>query len=832
MQITADQKLLRLIKFAPVLVVVVFAVLFLTVVVQDNRAKARHEIETLRQDFIAQQKQLIQSQVDQVLQQIEHEKANTEALLKQTIQDRIREAHRIADSLYQRHQHKSEAEVTQLITDALRSIRFNDGRGYFFIYKTTGESVMHPLLPQMEGSNKLDLQDIRGNYIVRDMGALVKAQGEAFYRWWFVKPQNKQQEFEKIGFGKYFEPYDWFIGTGEYIVDVENDIQTRLLERINKIRFGDNGYIFTVDYDGNTLAHYRSDYLGTNRLSDQDSQGREYIRLIIDTAKHGDGYVSYVSPLMPSTGEAADKTSYIKGIPDWNWAVGAGVYLAEIESYLANREAQLREQNRVGLIKLLILSLLVIAVLLALSLWLSKTIGHRFNNFQRRIIHDFEELEETKDQMQHMALHDALTELPNRVLLSEQIQQGIELSARNNQQLAVMFVDLDDFKKVNDLYGHATGDRLLQAISQQFQQLIPPGDTVSRFGGDEFIFCCPELADINAAVQRVEQIKQVFQQAFNIDGKVIHSSCSIGVAMYPADSDNPEELITKADIVLYKSKARRKGDVLFFDKRINEQVQYDFTLEAELRQALTRNEFSLFYQPQIDIQSGQLHGVEALIRWHNQRLGQVPPLDFIGVAEDTGLIQPIGQFVIEQACCDIRDFNRINAEPIKLSINISPKQLMEPGFIDQLDGLIKRSDLPREQVILEITENVLINDLGAAQPLLQQLRDLGFGISLDDFGTGYSSLSYLNTLPINEIKIDRSFIDKLLSNLQSESLVKTIIAIGRSGRMRIVAEGVETQQQLDRLVELNCDIAQGYLLDRPLPIADLTERYGRAAQRA
>ncbi|WP_421865515.1 bifunctional diguanylate cyclase/phosphodiesterase [Motiliproteus sp.] len=825
MQVTTDQKLLRLIKVAPVVVVMIFAVLVNIFVVQDNRSQVKKDTANLRSDFLAQQREQIKAQIDQVYRQIEYAKASTENQLKETIRERILEAYGIAETIYQRNWDKPEAEVTRLITEALRSIRFNDGRGYFFIYKTTGENVMHPLLPQMEGTSKWDLQDVRGSYIVREMGAKVKAMGEAYYHWWFVKPTDKTKEFEKIGFGKYFEPYDWFIGTGEYLVDVENDIKTRLLKRINSIRFGENSYLFVFDYQGKVLAHALKDTIGTNQLADRDSSGQPYIQNLIQTAQQGGGYVRYINPYTPSTGEASDKLSYVRGVDDWQWALGTGIYLQEIEAYLGQREQQILSQHRDNLTKLLVLSFLVTAIVLLISLSLSKNIANRFHKLQRRISHDFDELEQTKNLMQQMAQHDALTELPNRLLLTQQIQQAIELSTSTDKQLAVMFADLDDFKKINDLYGHSTGDKLLQAISHKFAELIGQEDSVARFGGDEFVFCFPQLDCHNDALSRVELIKQVFAQPFEIDGKQLYSSCSIGVAIYPIDGNEPEELISKADIVLYKSKARQKGDVLFFDQSINEQVQHDFLLEEELRHALSRDEFHLTYQPQHQINDDQLHGVEVLLRWNNHRLGQVPPFEFIPLAEDTGLIHDIGLFVIEHACRDIARFNAGRNENIQLSINLSPKQLIAKDFIAQLVKRIDPTGLPYQSITLEITENVLISDLVAVTPVLQQLRDLGFSISLDDFGTGYSSLSYLNTLPINEIKIDRSFINKLLSNDQSDSLVKTIIAIGASCHMKVVAEGVETDEQLQRLSQYRCDIAQGYLLAKPIPFDELCTLY-------
>jgi diguanylate cyclase (GGDEF)-like protein len=820
-----DLTLLRLIKVIPPIIVVAFAIWVNFIVINDNKIKLSHDIKTLQQNFIETEKETIKAQINQLHQQINYEINNTENTLKENIKNQIYQAYNIATTIYQQNKHKSEAAVTKLITDALRSIRFNQGRGYFFIYKTTGLNVMHPVLPAMEGHYKGDLQDTRGNYIVRDMGKIVKQAGEAFYHWWFVKPQNKGQEFEKIGFGKYFAPYDWFIGTGEYVIDVENDIKTRLLKRIDSIRYGNNGYIFVLDYQGNILSNYNKKFVGTNRMNVRNAQGISNIEDIIKVAKQGEGFLNYVSYIMPSTGKSAEKISFIKGLPDWEWAIGTGTYISEIESYLAKREAYISEQNKSEFLKILFLSLFLTLFFITLSIMLSNYLARRFSLFESKINKDFTELNKIKEQLQYQALHDSLTQLPNRALLDDRITQGMALSKQKDKSLAVVFVDLDDFKKINDLYGHSIGDSLLKVLGGKFKLLLSAGESVARFGGDEFIFCFPELDNLSDAEHKVECIREIFNTDFIIDGKLISSSCSIGVAMYPNDGDKAEDLISKADIVLYKSKLQQKGHFLFFNDKINKQVKRDFILDTQLRAALINNELTILYQPQINVKTGKLVSVEALSRWNNKLLGLISPDEFIHVAEDIGMINEIGHFVIKQSMLDILKFNQQNATIIRLSINISPKQLVEPQFVEQLLQTTKDIGFDNRLITLEITENVLIANVKKVQPVIQQLKNAGFKLSLDDFGTGYSSLFYLNNLPINEIKIDKSFIDQLLTNNQSESLVKTIIAIGQLYQMTVVAEGVETKEQYERLIHLKCDKIQGYYFDRPLSIEVLTTKY-------
>jgi len=819
---THDLKLLRLIKIIPPIIVIIFAILVNVIMISNNQATLKDDIKTLRQDFIKTEKELVKSQVKQLVQQIDYEKNSTRALLKKDIKARVYQAHRIATTIYEANKHKSEAQVTKLITDALRSIRFNQGRGYYFIYKTSGLNVMHPTLSDFEGTSKWDILDGRGNYILRDIEKVVTTKGEGFTRWWFVKPQDNNQEFEKIGFSKRFAPYDWFIGTGEYVIDVENDIKQRLLQRISQINYGTNRYIFVIDYQGNYLSQHAKDQ---QENSNQNNQSLTTMKRIIDVAKQGEDYLHYISSVMPSTAKPADKISYIVGLPDWEWAIGSGVYINEIENYLTTREKAISQQHKEQLSDILWLSLFVTLFFVTLSLILANYLGRRFALYENQISTDFSELNKVKEQLQYQALHDSLTKLPNRILLDIQIEQGIAFSKKNNKKLAVMFVDLDDFKKINDLYGHSVGDKLLARLGSIFNQMLSAGDSVARFGGDEFIFCFPELDDLADAERKAKHISEIFKQQFVINGKAIHSSCSIGVAMYPDDGDASEQLISKADIVLYKSKSQQKGNYLFFNDSINTQVQRDLLLESELHLAVTNNELDVLYQPQIDAATGQIYGVEALVRWYNPKLGHVSPVEFIQVAEDVGIINEIGNFVIKKSLQDILQFNNACNTQLHLSINISPKQLMEPNFVSNVINLTNEMAFDNRLVTLEITENVLINDLAKVQPILQSIRNNGLKLSLDDFGTGYSSLSYLSNLPIDEIKIDRSFIDKLLTNDQSESLVKTIIAIGQLCDLTVIAEGVETKEQYDHLRHYRCDLVQGYYFDRPLSLASLIAAY-------
>ncbi|MGF1720276.1 cache domain-containing protein [Vibrio kyushuensis] len=795
--------------------------ILITIILSANRSALREDISSLRDNFYQTQREAIQYRVTNIREQIEFEKANTETILKQDIKNRVDEAISIAENIYRQNPGLSESTVTKMITDALREVRFNNGRGYFFIYKLDGTNIMHPILTHIEGTSLWDLQDVRGAYVIQELSNVAISQKQGFHRWWWSKPAQVDKEFDKIGYVSHFKPFDWFIGTGEYVVDVEQDIKSRLLNRISGYLYGNGGYVFVMNSKGVLLSHPNKALIGIERLDAQDINGDFYIKRIVDKGLTGGGFISYRSSYLPAGTTEPDKLSYLSYLPDWDWIVGTGVYTQEIESFIDRRQYSIERKNSEEVLRITFFSLVASLLLAALSWFIGDAVGRRFMRFQKQIKQDFHELEETKDKLQYLALHDSLTELPNRLFLIEFIEQQLEKSRDNGNFLAIMFVDLDDFKKVNDAFGHSTGDRLLAKVGSQFETLLGKEDIVARFGGDEFVFCFSNLSCVLDAEKIGLDICDLLTKDFTISGKVISSSCSVGVALYPQDAHYAEDLIAKADTALYTSKARKKGHVLFYDESINQQVQYELSLEKELRCALKNDELYMVYQPQIDLNSGNLKGVEALIRWENPILGHVSPVELIRKAEEIGLIHEIGRFVIERSCKQIIDHYPNSAESIDLSINVSPSQLIAKGFVEELTAIVDSNGIDRKRITVEITENVLINDLELVTPILKQIRECQFSISLDDFGTGFSSLSYLCNLPITEIKIDRSFIDKLLVSEQSDALVKAIIAIGDSHSLKVVAEGIESLEQYRKLNQYQCNLGQGYYFSRPILMSDL-----------
>ncbi|RBP80483.1 EAL domain-containing protein [Marinomonas rhizomae] len=819
-----NKQLLNLIRYAPVVVVFVFALAVNLIAIKDNRNQAELSIKNLREELIFQRKDSIRSQVHQVYKQVLLEQSQSENELKNLSKQRVYEAFGIANHIYATNMGKSKAEVSKLIIEALRSIRFFDGRGYFFIIANDGTSIMNSAYPSLEGTSTWNLQSSKGHFMTREMLKLTESKGEGALKWLYKKPGSvNEQEAEKIGYIKKFEPYDWSIGTGEYLTDFEEDVKTSLLTWFSGYEYGEDGYFFVIDRNGTLLAHHRNDFLGLN-VSVGSKLDHQLVDDISAQVENGGGYVRFLKPLTLSGDVTLEQVSYVKEIKEWDWIIGTGFSAQTFEKHIRVKEEQLTELNNQSLMRLVYLTIISMFFLTLSSLYVGNLIARRFGAFQNQIKADFKELNNTKNEMEYMALHDSLTGLPNRLLLQQDIAERIQLAKLNGGKIAIMFVDLDNFKNVNDLHGHHAGDLLLDAVAERFKGIMDVHSSVSRFGGDEFVFCFSNLTSKAEAEDKAKLIRGALLAPVVIEGRSLNVSCSIGVSMYPEDSTNLETLISQADTVLYKSKADKKGQFLFYNNSISEQVKRKMNIESELICAIEKHQLSVNYQPQIRVSDEKLVSVEALIRWQHPQLGCIYPDEFISIAEETGIINELGLFVFKKACEDIYALSPNGKEALKLSVNISPVQLLEPDFGPLLLDICHEVGIDPERITLELTENIFIHRLDIVQPLLSKLRQLGFALSLDDFGTGYSSLSYINSLPLTEIKIDRSFINKFLEFYQSDMLVRMIIEIGRLCGLLVVAEGVETKEQFKKLLSYGCHRVQGYYFDRPLTIEKLSEK--------
>ena len=420
-----------------------------------------------------------------------------------------------------------------------------------------------------------------------------------------------------------------------------------------------------------------------------------------------------------------------------------------------------------------------------------------------------------KSELIYQAQHDSLTNLPNRNYMYENVEQWIR---EHKNQFDVFYLDLDNFKNINDRFGHMIGDKILVEVASRLRAMFSSDDMLIRQGGDEFIVL-KQCVDNTIKNDKIQMLLDAVSRPYIIENKEFRIGLSIGISSYPTDSSELQDLLSFADIAMYEAK-KIKNSYCFFSKSMNENIELKAELEQELRGAIENSELWMVYQPQINA-DGSLHGVEALIRWQNKKLGLVGPDKFIAIAEEIGMMRELGAFILEKSLFEVYKLQNSMNEKFQLSINISVVQFMDTNFIYDTLKVIERVGMPKSLVTLEITESLSIEDLDVVVPVLHAIRDEGINVSLDDFGTGYSSLSLLKKLPINELKIDKSFVDDILYDTNANALVSSIINIGRNFTMKTLAEGVESLEQVEELKEFSCDIFQGYYFSKPLTIEDL-----------
>jgi diguanylate cyclase (GGDEF)-like protein/PAS domain S-box-containing protein len=432
---------------------------------------------------------------------------------------------------------------------------------------------------------------------------------------------------------------------------------------------------------------------------------------------------------------------------------------------------------------------------------------------------DIGERKALERELTFQALHDPLTGLANRALFADRVEHALGQLKRRRGTVAVLFLDLDDFKRINDGHGHGLGDRLLVAVAARITYVLRAGDTAARFGGDEFAILLEDINDLDDARLVASRLEEAFSRPIDLEGADAFVSASIGIALAGEAEMGQEELIRNADVAMYVAKARGKRRTETFDPGMHEQVRDRLVLEADLRRAVGRNEFEVHYQPVWATETRRMVGVEALVRWHHPRRGLLAPGTFIVAAEETGLIVPIGRFVLREACRQAAAWDLAGGPIADLSVavNLSPRQMREADLVETIADVLRESGLRPDRLNLEITEAVLVDDSLGMTELLRQIKTLGVRISIDDFGTGYSSLSYLRRLPIDTLKIAKPFVDVVTHGAKDQALVQAIVALARSLQLAVVAEGVEQESQLDLLIGMGCEQGQGFLISPPVP---------------
>ena len=434
-----------------------------------------------------------------------------------------------------------------------------------------------------------------------------------------------------------------------------------------------------------------------------------------------------------------------------------------------------------------------------------------------------EGLEAANRQLRHLATHDALTGLPNRILLDDRLTQAIAHAARDGQQFAVLVLDLDRFKQINDSFGHRAGDELLGEVGRRLNGLVRNIDTVARVGGDEFVLVVGPASERAEAEQVGHRAMTALQAPVRISGVDIHISPSIGIAFYPADATTAENLIARADAAMYCAKQRGRGNLQCFAPGMDIATRDRIQLESDLHRALTLRQFEVYYQPKADTATGNLHSAEALIRWRHPEHGLVLPAQFIPLAEECGLINSIGEWVLREACRQCKTWQRDDLPPLRVAVNVAASQFRQGHLLDVIRRALEDVGLEARYLELELTESAVMTNPEESAAILEQLSRMGVLVSVDDFGTGYSSMSYLRRFPIDKLKIDQSFIKELMTRAEDASIVQAIISLAHGLQLKVVAEGVETPEQLEYLKSLGCDQYQGFHFSKPLPAAAFSE---------
>ncbi|MCC8994651.1 MAG: EAL domain-containing protein [Candidatus Contendobacter sp.] len=436
------------------------------------------------------------------------------------------------------------------------------------------------------------------------------------------------------------------------------------------------------------------------------------------------------------------------------------------------------------------------------------------------VIQDITERKQAEEHIERLAHHDALTGLPNRVLLSDRLQQTVARAARDHTLAGTMLVDLDRFKLINDGLGHAVGDRLLREVAERLQECIRQGDTISRQGGDEFAVLLPDLENDEGAVRIAQRMLESVAEPYRLDSHELSVTCSIGISLYPRDGRNADLLLKNADIALYRAKDMGRNTYQFYLSGATVMSRDRLTLEASLRYAVERQQLEVYYQPKWDFHAGAITGAEALIRWNHPQRGLLPPARFIAIAEDSGLVLPMGEWVLRDALRTISELHRNGFPGLRIAVNLSGRQFRQENLAEMIQGALAETGFNPAFLELELTESILMHNNEENMAMLRALKTMGTRIAIDDFGTGYSSLSYLQQFPVDVLKIDRAFVIDLPTSVSSAAIVDAIVTLAHGLGLEVVAEGVETPEQLEFLRTHGCDEGQGYYFGRPLPLAE------------
>lgn len=918
-------------------------------------AEHRASLDRMERVQVDQLESRLESEMNSALQHLQFSRSRTEEVLEKNITDKVDFAIQIAESIHTRESPlRPPEEVKHLIVEALRPLRFFDGRGYFFIDDMAGRFILLPTAPELEGQLAPNNRDDTGHPIMQGLiEAARKPRGEGFSRYRWYRPDDPHNMADKLAYVRYFEPYDWLIGTGDYIYEWESIQQREAIERLRAIRFGRSGYVAVLDRGGQALLFPADPGVEGRAFSTLDGPRLEALRAIYRKARDGGGFIRYDWPPPGQPDTLQSKLARVEMAEPWGWVLIVTVFEDDVKAAI-DAEMALYEAGTTR--RLLNLALTLVAAMLAalaaavlFSRWSSRLFNayHLENQAQREALRqqavelreserklnvildsveahiyikgpdyryqyanhqtcelfgmppdavigqddsaffdaattltirandrkvlergervsveeintdtsgqvtraflsvkiplrrengeiyalcgistDITQRKAMEDEIRQLAFYDPLTHLPNRRLLIDRLQQLLATNARASQHGALLFIDLDNFKTLNDTLGHDKGDILLQQVAARLVTCVREGDTVARLGGDEFVIMLRNLGEFAAdaaarAKQVAEKVLDRLGAPFMIDKLTHFNTASVGVTVFIGKDHSVEDLLKQADLAMYQAKSAGRNTLRFFDPEMQAALSTRTALEADMRAGVERGQFLLFYQPQVDF-NDELLGAEALVRWQHPERGLLGPDTFIPLAEDTGLILTLGSWVLETACVQLEAWHRqAETARLTLAVNVSARQFRQPDFVDQVLATLARTGADPKHLKLELTESLLLADIDDSITKMSALKAQGVSFSLDDFGTGYSSLAYLKRLPIDQLKIDRSFVRDLLTDPNDAAIARAIVTLAGSLGLMVIAEGVETAEQRDCLAVQGCKAYQGYYFGRPAPADQL-----------
>jgi len=797
-----EKKLTKWVVILPIISVIITALVFVSTGIHNRKNNFDKEILQKQVTILKDNKIEAIEKVDSIASFLHSTKILQIKEAQQDVQNMVNLASGIVQNVYVDNQNLPQKEIVEKIKNRLRDIRFWDETGYFFMYDLKGECLLLPPKPSLENTNLINLQDAKDKYTIKELIRIAQNNGHGFLEWHWYKPHEKIMK-KKIGFVKIFEPLNILIGTARYEEDILNTIKARMTKLFNE----DENVFFIYDAKRN---------ISIKKTKSMDEETLSHIIHGSQIVPEGYFINSTASTNFDIYKDISDGTLYVRYLDKFDWIVGVDTYDEEILKNLYKKKEQLEESFTMLIQNRILFAVAIILIVLLVTSFFSNQLKKVLKRYQKNLIRQYKVTLRQQEKLTHNLKHDYLTSLPNRILLTDRLEQLIKHSPRNNKKVAVMFVDVDKFKSINDSLGHDVGDLLLQEIAKRLKQSMRDSDTVARFGGDEFVILVDDVVNIHDIIKVIDKIQKSIAQKIDLNKTEHIITLSMGISVFPSDGTSVQSLLKNADIAMYKAKNEGGDRYRFFMPEMNDEIQNQIELEKALHVAVVKNQFVLHYQPLIQTKSGKIVGVEALIRWNHPTKGLLFPDEFIGIAEQSSVILEMGQWIVHEAMRQMKEWKNQGYSLKKMSINIAVKQLEDENFIDCIKNKLIDTNCEASWIELEIIERFAMQDIRKSIEILNEIRKMDIDVAIDDFGTGHSSLAYLKQLPITKLKIDKAFVDNILNSYEDKAIAESILALGSGLHLKVLAEGIETKEQRDFFACGNCEEMQGYLFSKPL----------------